>query len=226
MRTGADAQAFVQEHTQTVTLPFLPELPLLLATEVTPLWRATETWLRAKNVEPPFWAFAWAGGQALARYVLDHPELVRGRRVLDFACGGGIVTLAAARAGAARVRAVDIDDLALAALRLNARASGVDDVVVTEHRDPLDDGNDEDGGDGVEILLAGDIFYERPLAERALAWMDRHVARGVRVLAGDGGRAYAPRDRVVERARYEVPTPTDLERGEVIESRVLERLAW
>jgi predicted nicotinamide N-methyase len=216
-RGPAAWDAFVRAHTTLDHAPSVPEVALHLATEVTPLWYATERWLEERGVPPPFWAFAWAGGQGLARFVLDRPEVVRGRRVLDFACGGGISAIAAALAGAARVRAVDIDPLAVAACRRNAAANGVE-LEVT--------GEDLVGRpvEGVDVLLAGDIWYERPAALRFEAWLRDVAASGVRVISGDPGRAYVP-EGVAELAAIEVPTSIDLEGRTSREVRVLEIVA-
>src|SRR5205823_6157841 len=157
---------------------------------------------------PPFWGFPWAGGQALARHVLDHPEVVAGRRVLDLASGSGLVAVAAARSGAARVRANEIDGYALAAITLNAAANG---VPVAVHEGDLLDGD----ADGAEVVLAGDVFYSRDLATRVLAFLDRARAGGAEVLVGDPGRAYLPRHRLAEVAAHEVPVVRALEDADV-----------
>ncbi|WP_119678069.1 class I SAM-dependent methyltransferase [Indioceanicola profundi] len=204
---------FVRAHTAIGRAPLLPELRLHLATEITPLWEATEAWLERNGVPPPFWAFAWAGGQALARHVLDHPEIVRGKRVLDFATGGGLVALAAAKSGAAHVMAAEIDPFAIAATRLNDALNGL--AVETTCQDligsPLP---------GIDVLLAGDICYERPLAERALAWFKAVAATGTLVLIGDPGRTYLPREGLEHRATYIVPTSRELEDREERETKV------
>jgi len=204
----------VREHTAIVPVPLLPELVVHTASEVTPLWFATERWLDERGVDVPFWSVPWAGGQALARYVLDHPETVRDLRVLDFACGGGLVAIAAARAGAAWVAAVDVDPLAQAAAGLNAALNGVsfevacDDLVGI----PLE---------GIDVVLAGDVWYEQEPSARFRAWFRTLVAQGIRVLTADPGRLHAPR-RALELARYEVPTPLELESVLVRTTRVLE----
>ncbi len=201
---GAARQAFVLAQTAPVRPAFVPEVTLLGATEVTPLWHATESWLQRRGIEPPFWAFAWAGGQALARCVLDQPGLVRGRRVVDLACGGGLVAIAAALAGASRVEALDIDPLAVVACRLNAARNA---VAVTARADDVVGQSLA----GVDVLLAGDVFYDAAISARLWPWLRAVAASGVQVLVGDPGRAYAPTEGVIERARYEVPTPLDLE---------------
>lgn len=194
---------FVGQHSRIASVPFVPELQLHQADDAIELWEATEDALGARQ-EPPFWAFAWAGGQALARFVIDHPELVAGRRVLDLASGSGLVAVAAARAGAAAVRAVDVDPFALAAVRLNAAANDV--TVTTELADLLD----RDAGDA-DVVLAGDVFYSRELAGRMLAFLRRARRDGAVVYAGDPGRAYLPSDLGDRVAVYDVPTATTLE---------------
>jgi predicted nicotinamide N-methyase len=194
----------------------VPELLLYQATELTPLWRATSADLSGWD-DSPFWAFPWAGGQVLARHVLDHPELVRGRNVADFATGSGLVAIAAARAGAASVVALDHDPFCEAAVSANATLNGVG--VAFRGGDAI--------GDplvGVEVLLAGDVFYERPLAERGLAWFRSLAGRGVEVLAGDAGRAYAPPDGFRVLTEREVPTTVEIEDAPVRRARVLQIL--
>ncbi|WP_374443410.1 methyltransferase [Stella sp.] len=198
-----DPIAFVRRETVAAALPFVPELRLHLATEVTPLWQATEATLERRGVPPPYWAFAWAGGQALARLLLDRPSLVAGRHVLDVGSGSGLVALAAALAGAARVEAVDIDPFAVAAITLNAALNGL--AVEPRAADPI--GSD----DGWATVLVGDLCYERPVAERLLPWLRRLAGRGAEVLLADPGRAYVPRDGIAEIARYTVPVDRELE---------------
>jgi predicted nicotinamide N-methyase len=195
------AEAFIRANTAAAFAPLVPEITLQLATEITPIWQASEAWLAAENVSPPFWAFAWPGGQALARRVLDAPQLVAGRRVLDFAAGGGIAAIACAMAGA-EVEACEIDPLAVAAIRLNAEANGarVDalhaDMVGTECR--------------WDLILCGDVCYEAPMTARILPWL-RRMAASAEVWVADPGRAYAPRDGVQTLAVYDVPTTLELE---------------
>lgn len=208
---GFDAVAFISAQTTVTSPPLVPEIRLHLATEITPIWQATEATLSAVNLPPPYWAFAWPGGQAIARHLLDHPTLVRGRAVLDFAAGSGLVAIAAAKAGAARAVANDIDAVAAEAVRLNAGLNGV--TVETDARDLLD-------GDatGFDLVLCGDVCYERPMAERVTRWAKRLAARGVEVLLADPGRAYLPRQGLVELARYEVRTSLELEDRELRET--------
>lgn len=207
-----DRTGFILAHTQLLPVPHAPELALHVAQEATELWQKTEDELATIGLPPPFWAFAWAGGQALARYVLDHPETVRGRSVLDFASGSGLVAIAAAKAGAGTVLAVDIDAFAAASISLNAAANGVELSV------RLDDlvGTDE----GWDVVLAGDICYERATAERVVAWLERLAARGAEVLIGDPGRSYLPRQKLIEVATYQVPVTRALEDAEIKKSSV------
>jgi predicted nicotinamide N-methyase len=199
-----DPATFVHRNTAIAAPPLVPEISLRLATEVTPIWQASEEVLARSAVPPPFWAFAWAGGQALARYLLDHPEIVAGRRVLDFGAGSGLVAVAAAKAGAAAVTAADIDPFAAAAIAANAALNGVAIAVVTA------DLTERAAGDW-PVVTAGDICYEQPMAARAMAWLRRQAAQGNLVLLGDPGRAYVPTVGLAERARYTVPTSRELE---------------
>jgi predicted nicotinamide N-methyase len=208
-----DPAEFVQRNTAIAAPPLVPEIRLHLATEVTPLWQATEKTLAGNALPPPFWAFAWAGGQALARYLLDNPEVVRGREVLDIGSGSGIVAIAAAKAGASRVIAAEIDHFAAAAIALNAPLNSA--VVTVETRDLLDR-----AAAGWGVALAGDICYEEPMSSRAMALLRRIAARGRPALLGDPGRAYLPKDGLAELARYTVPTSRELEARESSEGVV------
>ena len=203
-----DPRSFVLRHTRLQRPPHAPELQLRLASEIEPIWRSTEEALRREGVDPPFWAFAWAGGQALARYLLDHPDEVRGRRVLDFATGSGIVAIAAMKAGALTAIGADIDPFCAAAVALNAEANGVEVGFVGE--DLLDAPPPE-----ADVICAGDICYEWPLAGRVHDWLKQARARGTRVLVGDPGRAYLPREGLEPLAVYEVKTTRELEDREV-----------
>ncbi len=207
IRTAEDRRDFIRDNTEILTPPLVPEMSLHLATEVVELWEKTEAELEDMALPPPFWAFAWAGGQALARYVLDNPGLVEGRRVLDFGAGSGMVAIAAAMAGAAEVTAVDICAFAQDAILLNAKVNGV--KIARETRDILDEDPD------VDVLLCGDVFYERPLADRLLAWIDRAQARGATVLVGCPGRTYLPKERLEEVAVYSVPVTRVLEDADI-----------
>jgi predicted nicotinamide N-methyase len=200
--SGEDGAAFVRAHTAPGHAPLVPEITLMLAGELTPIWQATEDWLAARNVDPPFWAFAWPGGQALARHVLDHPESVAGRRVLDFAAGSGIAAIACARAGAAAVEAAEVDALAASAIRLNARANRV--MVAVAPAEILGQPSRWD------LILCGDVCYEAPMTARILPWL-RRMAETTEVWLADPGRAYLPRSGLAAFARYAVPTTLELE---------------
>lgn len=204
---------FVREHTRLDRAPLVPEVMLHLASETTELWQATERWLEARDVAPPFWAFAWAGGQALARFVLDHPHVVARRRVADVACGGGIVAIAARLAGAADVVAVDVDPFASAAVALNASANGVE--VDARCADAAALALEAD------VVLCGDAFYERDMAARILPWLRARAAAGLAVFVGDPGRAYFPANGVERVASYEVRTPLELESTTTKTTRVV-----
>jgi predicted nicotinamide N-methyase len=202
-------RAFILENTRPQRPPHTPELELRLADEITPIWRLTEEALAEIGLPPPFWAFAWAGGQALARYLLDHPEAVAGRRAIDFASGSGIVAIAAMKAGAANVLAADIDPFCGAALAVNAEANGV----ACDFTDA--DLLDEAPPAWAEVIVAGDICYEKPLAARVMAWLSAARADGATVLIGDPGRSYFPREGLEKLAEYQVPTTRELEDMEV-----------
>jgi predicted nicotinamide N-methyase len=204
----ASRRAFILANTRLQSPPHTPELSLHLADEITPIWRMTEEALEEIGLPPPFWAFAWAGGQALARYILDAPQTVAGQRVIDFASGSGIVAVAAARAGASSVLAADIDGFCGAALALNAEANGV--TADFTDQDLLDQPPPK-----ADVILAGDICYEKPLAARVMAWLEAGARRGARVLIGDPGRSYFPREGLVRLAEYQVPTTRELEDMEV-----------
>jgi len=199
-----DPALFIRRNTAIATPPLVPEIRLHLATEVTPIWQATEESLAHNALPPPFWAFAWAGGQALARYLLDHPETVAGREVLDFGAGSGLVAIAAAKAGATRVTAAEIDHFAAAAIAINAALNDVAIEVVTTD---LSDGDRRFW----KLVTAGDICYEQPMAERAMRWLRRLAGRGSLVLLGDPGRAHLPAAGLCELARYDVPTSHEVE---------------
>ena len=202
------ARQIILTSTQLSAVALVPEIRLHQASEPIGLWQRTELAAGRTNLDPPFWAFAWAGGQALARYLLDHPEAVKDRHVIDIASGSGLVAIAAARAGAAAVTAYDIDPLAAAAISLNADANGV--AVLAVCADVLDtDAPDAD------VMLAADAFYERDLAGRVMRFLERGHARGADVLAGDFGRAYLPRDRLRALAAYDVPGLSVLEDSDV-----------
>jgi predicted nicotinamide N-methyase len=207
-----DPAAFIRANTELLHPPLVPEIALHLASEIVPIWRKTEEELAAEGVPPPFWAFAWAGGQALSRWVLDHPETVRGRRVLDFASGSGLSAIAAMKAGASSVVANEIDRFAIAAIEINAAANDVrvdcvfDDLI----------GRD----DGWETVLAGDVCYEREMSARVFDWLQALARRGALVLLGDPGRNYLPKSDLHELVVYDVQTTRELEDREVRRTKV------
>lgn len=201
----------VGEHTTVRRASAVPEIVLHQADDAIGLWERTEQ-AAGGHLPPPFWAFAWAGGQAVARYLLDNPEVVRNRRILDLAAGGGVVAIAAALAGASEVTATEIDPAALDALALNAAANGV--TITTRLGDVLDDADPH-----ADVVTAGDVFYNRELSTRMMAFLRRAADRGAVVLAGDPGRAYAPTG-LRALARYEIPTTHDLESVETKVSTV------
>ncbi len=207
-----DHFTFIRSNTQLIAPPLVPEIRLRLATEVVPLWRKTEEELEAEGVPPPYWAFAWAGGQALARYVLDHRDVVEGRDVLDFGSGSGLVAIAARMAGARTVLAADIDKFALTAIAMNADAN----IVQLETT-----GEDIIGRAGPwKTILVGDMCYERPLAERLVAWLTELAKDGAMILLGDPGRSYFPKSGVEKLATYRVQTTRELEDREIRETSV------
>lgn len=208
-----DRHDFIIANTRLMPVPLVPEIALHIAHEALPLWQKTEEELGEMGLPPPFWAFAWAGGQALARYILDNPETVCGKKVLDLASGSGLVAIAAMKAGAVRVMAADIDGFALQAVRVNAAANGVD---VTACGEDLLDIPPPD----VDVVLVGDLFYERSVADRLAVWLESAVRQETDVLIGDPGRSYLPRDRLVSCASYEVPVTRDLEDAEIKNSQV------
>jgi len=199
-----DPALFVRRNTAIAAPPLVPEIRLHLASEITPIWQATEESLARSAVPPPFWAFAWAGGQALARYVLDRPAEVAGRFVLDFGAGSGLVAIAAAKAGAAGVLAAEIDHFAAAAIAMNATLNEV--VVTVTTADVIDTADPR-----WDVVAAGDVCYEQPMAARVARWLAALAGRRSLVLLGDPGRAYLPTNRLRERARYLVPTSRELE---------------
>ncbi|MFT4134104.1 class I SAM-dependent methyltransferase [Labrys sp. (in: a-proteobacteria)] len=211
--TIRDRRSFITANTRPLPVPHAPEISLYLADEVTPLWLKTEEELGEMGLPPPFWAFAWAGGQALARYILDHPDHVAGRRVLDFASGSGLVAVAAMKAGAAQALAADIDAFAVEAIRLNAELNGVavepcGENVLGRFDPPVD------------VVLAGDIFYDREISAEVLGWLKGWRERGATILVGDPGRTYLPRDELSLLATYQVPVSRDLEDLEIKKTSV------
>ena len=209
-----DPAAFIAANTRLQPVPHAPEISLWLADEVTPIWRLTEEELGEMGLPPPFWAFAWAGGQGLARWLLDHPGEVAGKRVLDFAAGSGLVGVAAMKAGAASVLCADIDPFCAAAVAANAGANGV--RLDFTAADLLEAPPPE-----VDLICAGDVCYERPMTDRVLQWLGQGRAAGARVLIGDPGRSYFPKDGgLTLMAEYAVPTSRELEDQEIKRTRV------
>jgi predicted nicotinamide N-methyase len=199
-----DAPAFIAANTRLLSPPLVPEVVLHLAEESVPIWQKTEEELGEMNVPPPYWAFAWAGGQALARYVLDNASLFTGRRVLDLGSGSGLTAIAAMKAGALSVLAADIDRVALAAVELNAAANGVAVAVTAD--DLL-----AAPPDGFDVILVGDLFYERELADRVIAFITQAAAGGALVLIGDPQRTYFPKGRFTLAEVYQVAVTRELE---------------
>lgn len=208
----ADPDRFIADHTRIASAPLVPELRFHLADETIAIWQSTEEALGKQGLPPPFWAFAWAGGQALARYVMDNREIVAGRHVLDFACGCAVAGIGAARAGAGRVDASEIDPFAVAAAHANARLNAV-----TINAREIDLVGEDQGWD---VVLAGDVFYEGPGAQRIAAWLSALHRRGCTVLIGDPGRTFLPRDQLEPLARYDTPVSRDLEDKDVRLARV------
>ncbi len=211
--TDAERRRFIRAHARLDNPPMLPELRFWLAAEATDLWEASEEFLEERGLPPPFWAFAWAGGQALARYVLDTPGLVRGKRTLDFGAGGGIVAIAALTAGAHSALAVDLDPFAAIATRLNGEANACRPDVATQ------DATDLNPAD-FDLILAADVCYERAQSDPSSAWLAQAAACGATVLLGDPGRAYLPTDLLEPIATYDVPTPATLENAPITPTRV------
>jgi predicted nicotinamide N-methyase len=203
-----DRAQFIRANTSLMTPPLVPEVQLYLAHEAVPLWQKTEEELGELGLAPPFWAFAWAGGQALARHVLDHPEIVQGKRVIDLASGSGLVGIAAMKAGAASVLAADIDAFSVEAIVLNAEVNGVS--LEATGRDLL-----EQPAQGCDVILVGDLFYEKGLAAKVFAWLEEAEARGIVTLIGDPGRSYLPREKLKKLGEYKVQVTRDLEDAEV-----------
>jgi predicted nicotinamide N-methyase len=203
-----DRTGFILANTRLLAPPLVPEIRLHLAEESLPIWRKTEEELGEMGLPPPYWAFAWAGGQALARHILDHAGKVAGKRVIDIGAGSGIAAIAAAKAGAREVVAADIDALAVAAMGLNASANAVAIVATTDDWLSID-------APQSEIVLVGDLFYERPLAERVMAFVRQKAAAGSVVLVGDPRRSYFPTDAFEAITHYEVPVTRELEDAEI-----------
>ncbi|MCY6383299.1 class I SAM-dependent methyltransferase [Hoeflea prorocentri] len=210
--TRSESGTFIRKNTALIRPPHVPEIELHLASEAHDLWQRTEEELEQIGLPPPYWAFAWAGGQGLARYILDHPDIVRDKSVLDFASGSGLVAIASALSGAGSVTACDIDSWSTMATAMNARHNGVsiatraDDILATD--------------DGWQIVLAGDVFYDQSLAETLLPWFEGLARRGAHVLIGDPGRSYCPADRLTPLTQYEVAVSRTLEDSEIKKTTV------
>jgi len=206
---AASAKAFIRANTKLLSPPLVPEVQLHLAEESLPIWEKTEEELGEMNLPPPYWAFAWAGGQALARYLLDNPQIVRGKHVLDLGAGSGLAGIAAMKAGAASVLAADIDTMALAATGFNAAANAmvieitVDDLLAANSLGTFD------------VILVGDLFYERELASRVLTFIEAASSHGSLILIGDPQRNYFPKGRFEVEAEYHVPVTRELEDAEI-----------
>ena len=203
-----DHAEFVRANTSILSPPLVPEVKLHLAHEALPIWQRTEDELGEIGLPPPFWAFAWAGGQALARYILDNPETVHDKRIIDIASGSGLVGIAAMMAGAASVLAADIDAFSVAAIAVNVELNQVRVDITIDNllADPIAD---------VDVILVGDLFYEKAVATQCLNWLDQAQAKGIDVLIGDPGRSYLPKDRLIKVAEYSVPVSRDLEDAEI-----------
>jgi predicted nicotinamide N-methyase len=211
--TPAQRQDFIRAHTEILPVPLVPSIRLHLAHEAVPLWQKTEEELGEIGLPPPFWAFAWAGGQALARYVLDTVEVVQAKRVVDLASGSGLVAIAAMRAGARDVLAADIDLYAEAAIQLNADVNNVIIKATTENLLNAPPPH-------VDVILVGDLFYEKSLASAVFAWLVLAKSNGTDVLIGDPGRSYLPKDKLIRITDYAVPVTRDLEDAEIKQTAV------
>ena len=205
-----DHASFIRQHTELLSPPLVPEVKLYLAHEAIPIWQKTEDELGELGLPPPFWAFAWAGGQALARYILDNPEFVKGKTVLDMASGSGLVGIAAMLAGAKSVLAADIDEFSITAIKLNAKANNC--TLETTSDDLLKNAAPE-----VDVILVGDMFYEKTTAERCLAFLKTSKAQ---IFIGDPSRSYLPKDQLQKIATYNVPVSRDLEDAEIKQTSV------
>jgi predicted nicotinamide N-methyase len=207
-----DRAAFIRTNTEILSPPLVPEVKLHLAHEALPIWQKTEEELGDVGLPPPFWAFAWAGGQALARHVLDNPEIVRGRRVIDLASGSGLVGIAAMKAGASQVLAADIDGFAVSAIAINAALNGVSiDVTAADLLDQTP---------AADVILVGDLFYEKGVASRCYQWLLAAHLKGIDVLIGDPGRSYLPKEKLKRIADYAVPVTRELEDADIKKTAV------
>ena len=197
-------KAFIRANTKALTPPLVPEVRLYLAEESLPIWQKTEEQLQQQNIPPPFWAFAWAGGQALARYLLDHREIVEGKQVLDLGSGSGLTAIAARRAGASVVLAADVDPLSVIATELNAELNRVAIDVTSQNML-------ESSAGGYDVIIVADLFYERELADQVLAFVRSAKEQGATVLVGDPKRSYFPMDEFTALETYEVDVTRELE---------------
>lgn len=216
------AEAFIRANTRLLRPPLVPEIQLHLAEESLPIWHKTEEELGEMNLPPPYWAFAWAGGQALARYALDTPAIVAGKSVLDFGAGSGLVAIAAVMAGAGRVTANDIDAFAITACRLNAQANSV--TIEIDRADLIASGLNAGISQAYDVILLADVFYEKDLAAGALVLVAAARKLGARILVGDPRRSYFPQDRFIKVAEYAVPVTRELEDSEIKNTAVWEFL--
>jgi predicted nicotinamide N-methyase len=212
--TPAQRCKFIRTNTEVLAPPLVPEVLLHLAHEALPIWQKTEEELGVIGLPPPFWAFAWAGGQALARHILDNAEIVKGKRVLDLASGSGLVAIAAIKAGATSVTAAEIDQFAVDAISLNANLNV---VPITPVADNL---LDKDPPHDIDVILVGDLFYEKHLATHCLHWLNQACANGIDVLIGDPGRSYLPKNKLRRIAEYAVPVTRELEDAEIKKTAV------
>jgi predicted nicotinamide N-methyase len=212
--TPVARREFIRANTEILSPPLVPEVVLHLAHEALPIWQKTEDELDAIGLPPPFWAFAWAGGQALARHILDNAEIVRAKRVLDLASGSGLVAIAAMKAGAACVTAAEIDQFAVEAIALNAELNAVPVTPVA------DDLLDRAPASDLDVILVGDLFYEKHLATHCFNWLNQANERGVDVLIGDPGRSYLPKEKLRRIADYAVPVTRELEDAEIKKTAV------
>lgn len=216
LNESAAAIEFIRANTQLRPVPYLPEIMLHLADGFLPLWQRTEDELSKIGLPPPFWAFAWAGGQAIARHILDNPALVAGKSVLDLGSGSGLAAIAAAKAGAANIVAAEIDPFAGHAIVLNAQANGVHVEVTSENLIAAS----VPAPSRCDVLLVGDMFYEGGTAAYAIDFLNRSHITGARVLIGDPGRAYLPKDRLLQVAEYHIPVTRELEDKEILHTIV------
>lgn len=208
-----DRKAFIRANTSILSPPLVPEIKLHLAHEALPIWQKTEDELGEIGLPPPFWAFAWAGGQALSRYIIDTPTVVWDRNVIEIASGSGIVGIAAMKAGAASVLSADIDLFSVAAIEANAELNDVTLQITSEDLLAQTTSN-------ADVILIGDLFYEKGVAERCMAWAQQAKAKGIDVIIGDPGRSYLPKHQLVKVAEYSVPVSRDLEDAEIKQTAV------